>query len=200
MTATQFLTVRGARAWLLALAAALTLSACGFHLRGSDGSYNLPFATVYIGLPEASPLAINLKRTIRSIGGTEIVADAKLADGVIEVLTDPDKTRGKSVLSINSNGRVLQYLLSYTIQFRVTDKDGKQLLAPTSIALTRPIDFNDSQLLAKESEEALLYRDMQTDMVQQMIRRVAALKSVVTPISTPPAVPATTPVATPVVP
>ncbi|MFN0162016.1 MAG: LPS assembly lipoprotein LptE, partial [Burkholderiales bacterium] len=34
--------------------------------------------------------------------------------------------------------------------------------------------FNDTQVLAKESEEALLYRDMQTDMVQQVLRRLAA--------------------------
>ena len=32
------------------------------------------------------------------------------------------------------------------------------------------------QVLAKESEETLLYRDMQTDMVQQMLRRLGSAK------------------------
>ncbi|HAT30389.1 MAG TPA: hypothetical protein DCW29_05900 [Janthinobacterium sp.] len=190
----HFLSKQRLRGGALALAAALALSACGFHLRGSDGSYNLPFPTIYIGLADNSPLGISLKRNIRSIGGTEIVAAAKDADGVIEVLTDPDATRSKSVLSLNSSGRVLQYSLGYTIVFRVTDKAGKEYLGPTTIALTRPIDFNDSQLLAKESEEALLYRDMRTDMVQQLIRRVAALKAVVHPVSL---APAATPAAAP---
>jgi LPS-assembly lipoprotein len=32
-------------------------------------------------------------------------------------------------------------------------------------------------VLAKESEEALLYRDMQSDLVQQILRRLAAVKA-----------------------
>ncbi|MBY0241183.1 MAG: hypothetical protein K2X55_17895 [Burkholderiaceae bacterium] len=164
--------------FLLAAALASTLSACGFHLRGDGGHYRLPFPAMYVGLPESSPLAIDLKRNIRANGSTEVVGDPKLADGVIEVLTDPEKTRSKSILSLNSNGRVREYLLTYTIQFRVRDKLGNELLAPTQISLNRPITFNETQLLAKEQEEALLYKDMQTDLVQQMMRRMAAIKPV----------------------
>jgi len=160
-----------------ALAAALTLSGCGFHLRGDGGHYTLPFPTIYVGLPESSPLAIDLKRNIRANGGTTVVASAKEADGVIEVLTNPEKTKTKTILSLNSNGRVRQYLLTYNIIFRVLDKQGGELLGPTQITLTRPIDFNETQLLAKEQEEALLYKDMQTDLVQQMMRRIAAVKT-----------------------
>ncbi len=177
-------------AWGLLLALALTLSACGFHLRGSDGSFTLPFATLYINLPEASPLAIDFKRNVRANGGTEIVNEKGLADGVIDVLVDPDKTRTKTILSLDSNGRVREYQLGYTITFRVIDKNGVQLLAPTNISLNRPITFNESQLLAKETEEALLYRDMKTDMVQQMLRRIAAIKLARPGLSVAPATPA----------
>ena len=61
------------------------------------------------------------------------------------------------------------------------------LLAPTQITLTRPIDFNETQLLAKEQEEALLYKDMQTDLVQQMMRRIAAVKTAGVSLPPPPA-------------
>ena len=37
------------------LAASLTVSACGFHLRGESGHYTLPFPSMYVGLPESSP-------------------------------------------------------------------------------------------------------------------------------------------------
>jgi LPS-assembly lipoprotein len=40
----------------------------------------------------------------------------------------------------------------------------------------RVISFNESQVLAKEMEEAALYRDMQSDMARQILRRIAALK------------------------
>ncbi|SDG16532.1 MULTISPECIES: LPS assembly lipoprotein LptE [unclassified Duganella] len=159
------------------LATSLTLSGCGFHLRGDGGHYTLPFPTIYVGLPEASPLAIDLKRNIRANGGTTVVSSPKEADGVVEVLSNPEKTKTKTILSLNSNGRVRQYLLTYNIIFRIVDKQGKELLAPTQITLTRPIDFNETQLLAKEQEEALLYKDMQTDLVQQMMRRIAAVKT-----------------------
>jgi LPS-assembly lipoprotein len=176
MATTSNLFRRG-RLWAALLALSLMLSACGFHLRGDGGHYTLPFPTMYVGLPESSPLAIDLKRNIRANGGTTIVNSPKDADGVIEVISDPEKTRTKSVLSLNSNGRVRQYLLSYNIVFRVLDKQGNELLGKTQLLLTRPIDFNETQLLAKEQEEALLYKDMQTDLVQQMMRRIAAIKA-----------------------
>ncbi|SFV15662.1 LPS-assembly lipoprotein LptE [Pseudoduganella namucuonensis] len=192
MTTTSGKTRKAAATLLMAAALAGSLSACGFHLRGSGGQYTLPFPSMYVGLPESSPLAIDLKRNIRANGGTEVVNDPAKADGVIEVLTDPERTRSKTILSLNSNGRVREYLLAYNIVFRVRDKTGNELLAPTQITLNRPITFNETQLLAKEQEEALLYKDMQTDLVQQMMRRMAAIKPV-SQISLAPAVPASAP-------
>jgi LPS-assembly lipoprotein len=45
-----------------------------------------------------------------------------------------------------------------------------------NITIYRDISFNDTQVLSKESEEALLWREMQSDMVQQLIRRLAAAR------------------------
>lgn len=176
---------------MLALGLTVLLSACGFHLRGSNGSFILPFATMYIGLPDTSPLAIDLKRYIRAVGSTEVVDIKNGADAVFEVLSDPEKNRTKTILSLNSNGRVSEYQLGYSINFRVLDKAGNQLLGPTSISLNRPITFNDSQVLAKETEEAQLYRDMRNDMVQQIMRRLAAIKPVLPAMSVAPVAPVT---------
>ncbi|HEX7987095.1 MAG TPA: LPS assembly lipoprotein LptE [Duganella sp.] len=167
---------QSARLGGIVLALSLTLSACGFHLRGDGGHYTLPFPTMYVGLPESSPLAVDLKRNINANGSTTVVKTAKEAEGIIEVISNPEHTKTKTILSLNSNGRVRQYLLQYSIVFRVLNRQGAELLGPTSIALSRPIDFNETQLLAKEQEEALLYKDMQTDLVQQMMRRIAAIK------------------------
>lgn len=188
---------RRGRVYAAVLALALTVSACGFHLRGDGGHYTLPFPTMYIGLPESSPLAIDLKRNIRANGGTLVVNNPRDADGIVEVLSNPEKTKTKTILSLNSNGRVRQYLLTYNIVFRVLDKQGAELLGSTQITLTRPIDFNETQLLAKEQEELLLYKDMQTDLVQQMMRRIAAVKTA--GVSLPPP-PAANPPAAPAVP
>ncbi len=191
MTTSFSVSLFGGRAWRAMLAIALTvlLSACGFHLRGSNGSFMLPFATMYIGLPETSPLAIGLKRYIRAIGSTQVVDTKDGADAVLEVLSDPESNRTKSILSLNRNGRVQEYQLGYSINFRVVDKAGNQLLAPTTINLVRPITFDESQVLAKETEEAALYRDMRNDLVQQIMRRLAAIKPVLPAMSVAPVTP-----------
>jgi len=49
-------------------------------------------------------------------------------------------------------------------------------LVEAQLLAQRDISFNETQILAKESEESLLYRDMQTDLVQQLLRRLAAAK------------------------
>jgi LPS-assembly lipoprotein len=51
-------------------------------------------------------------------------------------------------------------------------------VAPVEIVQQRDISFNESAVLAKEAEEVLLYRDMQSDIVQQLLRRLAAVRPV----------------------
>lgn len=152
---------------------AATLTGCGFQLRGSSGQYNMPFQSIYLAFPETSPLGTELKRNLRAGDSVRIENDASKAQALFDVLGE---TRGKSILSLNSLGRVREYSLSYTLVFRVRDANNKELLAPTEITLRRNIAFDESQVLAKESEEALLYRDMQSDLVQQILRRLAAIK------------------------
>jgi LPS-assembly lipoprotein len=160
-------------ACIFVLATAVMLSACGFQLRGSNGQAGLPFKTIYIGLPETSPLGIELRRNIRASGETTVVTDPKAAQAIIEVLSE---SRDKATL-LNTQGRIREYSLYYKLRFRVKDSKDKELLGPTEIALKRDISFNESQAIAKEKEEEMLYRDMQSDLVQQILRRMAALKS-----------------------
>lgn len=154
----------------VAAAAGLLITACGFQLRGSA---NLPFKSIYVGLAESSPLGNELKRYIRASGETEVVSDRKAAEAVFDVLAE---TRDKQVLSLNSQGRVREYALIYRLSYRVLNRQQKELQPPTEIVIKRDISFNESAALSKESEEALLYRDMQSDMVQQILRRLAAIQ------------------------
>lgn len=156
-----------------ALMLALLLSGCGFKLRGTGDSYNMPFHSIYLGFPDTSPLGTELKRNLRAGDGIVIADQAEKAEALFDVVSE---SRGKSIQSLNSQGRVREYLLTYTLVFQVRDAKGEALLAPTEITLRRNLAFNEQQVLAKESEEALLYRDMQSDLVQQIMRRLAAIK------------------------
>lgn len=167
----RFLKTTGSIA--VAVTAASMMSACGFHLRGANGEANLPFQTIFLGFPESSPLGIELRRNIRASGGTTVVTDPKAAQALFEVLAE---NKAKAILSLNAQGRVREYTLTYLLRFRVKDQQGAELLAPSEISLRRTLNFDETQVLAKESEETMLYRDMQTDLVRQILRRMAAIK------------------------
>ena len=159
----------------VALLAMLVLSACGFRLRGTGPQPELPFRTLFVSVAETSPIGVQLRRNLDVMSNIQIVTDRKLADAALEVLNEG---KDKQVLSLNSQGRVREYTLLYRLNFRVVDKEGRQLLAPTELVIRRIQSFNENQVLAKEAEEATLFREMQSDLVQQVLRRVSAIKPV----------------------
>ena len=149
----------------LAAAAFALLAGCGFQLRGTA---QLPFETLYI--PGQTPLSIELKRNVTASSKTRIVDSPDKAQAVVGFTNE---MRDKSILTFTAAGKVNEYRLRYRVGFRVTDSKSLQVFLPTSeIILTRDMSYNDAQVLAKEAEEQLLYRDMQTDMVQQIMRRL----------------------------
>lgn len=160
-------------ALLTLLAAATILSACGFRLRGSFDT-PLPFETLHIAQPETSELHAALKRSIEATGKTRIVKEAKDAQAVLSVLGDSQQ---KNILSLSAAGRVREFQLVRTFGFRLHDPKGRDFMPPGTIVVRRDITFSDEQVLSKESEEALLWRDMQVDLVQQLLRRLAAAKT-----------------------
>ena len=153
---------------ILVLLCLFGLSACGFQLRGNA---SLPFESIYV--EGGQDIAIDLQRAIRPTT-TKVTDNPKDAQAVLQVLSE---AREKRILTLSSAGRVNEFRLLYRVNFKVIDKAGLELLSPQQIELRRDITFNDSQTLAKESEEALLYRDMQADAVQQIFRRMSALRA-----------------------
>ncbi len=158
------------RRTFLAAAAPLALSACGFKLRGAP---DFSFKTIAIGSAEASSLGNELKRSIASGGAVQVLPVAQ-AQVVLDVLTDQ---REKVVVGLNASGQVREFQLRIRFRFRLRTPDGKELIPSTELLQQRDISFNESAVLSKEAEENLLYRDMQTDIVQQLMRRLAAIKT-----------------------
>jgi len=151
----------------LLLAALVLLAGCGFKLRGTA---EVPFQTLYI--PGAiGGIALDLKRNIQAGTDARVVDDAQQAEAILEFT---EEAREKDILSLTGTGRVREFQLRYRVGFRVHDGRGRQYVPQSSIQLTRDVTFNDSEVLAKEAEEQLLFRDMQSDMVQQIMRRLAA--------------------------
>ncbi|MEO7160440.1 MAG: LPS assembly lipoprotein LptE [Polaromonas sp.] len=153
--------------------ALISLSGCGFALRKAP---DFAFSTLYSSQPESSPLGVELRRSLEATRKVQVISDARLineAQVILDVLLDQ---REKVVLSLNASGQVREFQLRLRFRFRLRTPAGKELIQATEIALQRDISFNESAVLAKEAEENLLYRDMQSDLVQQIMRRLAAVK------------------------
>ena len=150
---------------------AAVIAGCGFQLRGSNS--NLPYKTLYIALPETADVRIWLQRYIGATGQTKIVDNATDAEAVFQQLQD---SRIKTILSVNAQGRVTEYRLQLNYRFRLVDAKGRELVAPNEINLSRDISYSDSNILAKDLEEGLLWRDMNNDLVNQIVRRLSLIK------------------------
>lgn len=144
------------------------LAGCGFHLRGQVA---LPYSTLHIRGPSASSVSNSLTRVLRS-RGARLVDRQEDAELTLVILSD---VREKSILSLSAAGRAQEYELRQRLSYRIITA-GEPDLPVGEILSQRSISFNDAQVLAKESEENLLYRDMENDVVQQLLRRLQAAK------------------------
>ena len=94
---------------------------------------------------------------------------------MLDILLDQ---REKTVVGVNASGQVREFQLRVRVRFRLRTPQGRDLIPETELLQQRDISFNESAVLAKEAEEGLMYRDMQSDIVQQLIRRLAAVRSI----------------------
>ena len=163
------------------LAMALTLTACGFQLRGA-ASY--PFASVFVQRPAAfgvgtitvagaaAPVVPDVIAGLTQ-NGVQIktkIEDADFAIRFLQVFFD------KRVLSLSGGGRAREFELEYRVRYEFVDAKGRDWGEPGEITIRRDFSFAESQALAKEGEERQLIRDMQLDAAAQILRRLQAVK------------------------
>ena len=148
----------------------LFLSGCGFALRRAP---ELKFRTVQlVGFKAHSPLADALRLQINASESTRVVEAPTPAEVLLEALAD---VRDKGVVASTAIGQVREIQVRASLSFVLRTPAGKVLIAKTDIALSRDMSYSESLALAKEQEEALLYRGMQNDIVAQVMRRLAAV-------------------------
>jgi LPS-assembly lipoprotein len=148
----------------------LLVSACGFQLRGG---YALPFDSIYIDLPTSSPLYADLKRNIEATSKTRVITKQSEAQATLSVIADRPS---RNIMSLSGEGRVREFQLTRQFVYRVYAPNGKDFIPQSEILIRRDMSYSDEKVLAKESEEVLLQRDMQTDLVAQLMRRLSAVK------------------------
>lgn len=150
----------------------LALSGCGFHLRNSQ---SFAFETVAVTPERGAGVAGDLARYF----GDRLrpVAPAVGQESVQAIVDILEEVREQSVAAVSSSGQVREMQLRVRVKFRVRTPLGRELISPTTVSQQRELSFNETVVLAKDAEQAALYQEMQSDIVQQILRRVGAIKS-----------------------
>lgn len=149
---------------------AASLAGCGFAPRREP---ELLFSSIALtGFRPGSPLAVELRRQLARTP-VRVLEDANRAEIVLEALRDE---REKTVVVSTSAGQVREWQLRVQLDYLLRTPSDELLLPRTELRMTREMNYTESQALAKEQEEAQLYRAMQSDAVNQVMRRLAAVK------------------------
>lgn len=166
------------RSWLLGLAlgvgalAAGSLSGCGFELRKAP---HYAFSSLYSNLPENAPIGSKLRRSLE-ISNVEVIRDVRQIERAQVIFEQLQEIREKIVVGRTATGAIREYQLRLRYRFRLRTLQGIELIPDTEIALVRDINFNETGALSAESQENLLYRDMEIDLVAQLQRHLAAVQ------------------------
>jgi len=161
-----------ARARIVAAVLALVLQAgCGFQLKGA---VSLPedVKTVYVATnDELSPFAVELGRALDAAGAV-LATSASGADAVVRIAQD---RTGRRVLSVSARNTPQEYQVYYMLGYSIEHGD-QQVVAPQEIELSRSYSFSESDLLAKDREEAILREALARDLADLVVRRLASLQ------------------------
>ena len=144
------------------------ITSCGFQLRGDP---EVGIRKLFISAVGPSNVQTDIRRTLQA-GPTRLVATPVEADAHLRILQEE---REKSISAITGSGRVYEYQLVLRVRYEVVIPGREDpVVPPTRLETRRLISYSETAPTAKESEEQLLYKDMQLDLAHQILRQVAA--------------------------
>jgi LPS-assembly lipoprotein len=148
----------------------LLLGACGFHLQGH---HPLP-TQLRVSYVQAADRQSDFVQDLRKellISGAQLTADSKDATAVVRILTDSFQRR---VLSVSVTDQPVEYEITYTVRFSVSFGD-KEVLPVQEVSTVRDYTFDETILLAKQNEEAILREALAHDLADVVMRRLTNL-------------------------
>ena len=149
------------------VAVLLLLGACGFQLQTK---VELPAEMQRTKLEVQSPYSEFARRleTHLEQNGIQVVTGL----GEAAVLEVPVNNMRKEIQSIGDNARVREYLIRHTVQFRLTDSEGVELIPMQTFEQSRIYSFNEQDILAAEREDEFLRKDLSDATARMVVRRI----------------------------
>lgn len=155
--------------FMLVAVLVVSLCACGFQMRGAHSLPAMMQQTVYVS--GSRDLLHELERHFRMAAATIVRGDGAAGETRLRVTGE---TMERRVLSVDNTGKVTEYELLYVLNFDVLDGQGRQLVKPGRMTITRDYLFVAADVHGASRQEARLRREMRQEMSNLMMRRIQA--------------------------
>ena len=149
------------------LAGMLLVSACGFQLQTR---VELPPEMQRTRLEVQSPDSQFARRLEVHLEQSGVQVVTALGDAAI--LEVPLNRTRKEIQSIGDNARVREYLIRHTVQFRLLDSEGNEMIPLQTFEQSRVYEFNEQDILAAEREREFLSDDLSDSLARMVVRRL----------------------------
>lgn len=150
---------------LFALIFTTLLSACGFHLKGTQYNAVLPVAVWH--LEGDAYVQQALVQALYSSG-------AKVKQGANAEIKIVSVEYGKDIYTITRAAKLNEYLLRLQVVVQV-HRNGQAWGEPMQLQTKRVMRYSDSEILGKQDDEQTLWREMREDIATQIVHRLAFL-------------------------
>ena len=143
------------------------VSACGFQLQTrAELPPEMQRTRLEVQAPDsefARRLEVHLEQN--GVKVVTVLGDA----AVLEV---PLNRTRKEIQSIGDNARVREFLVRHTVQFRLLDSEGKEMIPLQTFEQSRVYQFNEQDILAAERENEFLRDDLADSLARMVVRRL----------------------------
>jgi len=143
------------------------LAACGFKLQTrAELPPEMQQTRLEISSPY-SPFARRLEILLEQNGARIVESGANAA-----ILVVPQNRTHREIQSIGDNARVREYLIRHTVQFRLLDSQGNELIPLQTLEQSRVYEFNEQDILAADREREFLSTDLADSLARMVVRRL----------------------------
>lgn len=154
--------------FIILFSSILSLNSCGYHLRGLNTSYKLPYKTVYLDC-NSIIICNQVKLTINNQQLATITDNSINADAIIQI---SNEETSKVPQNFNAAGRISTYRLTYQVHTKVIEKNNLDNNLNFNIYTTNTMNYNDSTILANNINETDIWNKLHQTATSQLIRKL----------------------------
>jgi LPS-assembly lipoprotein len=155
---------------LLLVVSLFLLTSCGFHLRGSEP---LAPALHHLYIQTQDPYS-QLTRYLKQALKQSDVQFSETPEGASAILEITSERQVQQLLSVGGTQQTRVYSLTLTIDYQLTDPQGRPIDARQEAIETRTVTIQANQILGGSNEESNLYQQMHRAIIFTIMHRLSS--------------------------